>query len=371
MLLFITDLSMWGCDMKPIKIISPSFDLLGEIDNYESLQFTRRFFGVGEFEIHININKDHTDKLVKNNIIMLGSDVHKVGIIRYREINDDELIIKGPTLDGIIGKRITLPDMITGYDRIAGNAETVMKHFIDSNCINPTDTNRKISQLINATDEYRGVETPWQTRYENLADVIKQIAEWCDIGWEVYLDIASEKWVFDVVVGKNLTADQSLLPPVIFSPEFENVEGTAYMVSALDAKNVGYAGGKGDEEERLVLQVGDAEGLDRDEIFLDCSDSEDSTELTSNGEQKLGEHGQIESFEAKILLNNSFIYGTDWDLGDIVTIRKKKWSLTMNARITEVKEIYESAGFALEVVFGNSIPTLSTKIKKDIKTIVR
>ena len=63
------------------------------------------FFGVGEFEIHININKRHTETLIKNNIVMLGADGHKVGIIRYREIDNKELIIRGQTLGGILGKR--------------------------------------------------------------------------------------------------------------------------------------------------------------------------------------------------------------------------------------------------------------------------
>lgn len=357
--------------MKPIRIISPEFDLLGEIDNYESLQFTRRFYSVGEFEIHIHFNKKHTDKLEKNNVIMLGADRHKVGIIRYREINDKELIIRGQTLDGIVAKRITLPDLETGYDRIIGNAETVMKHYVENNCINPSDPDRKIPQLINAIDYERGKETPWQTRYENLADVLQEIAEWCDIGWEIYLDTTNEQWVFDVVEGRDLTTGQNILPPVIFGPDFENIEAMNYTDSSLQSKNVGYAGGKGEEAERLVLQVGDAEGLDRDEIFLDCSSSENADELVNNGQQKLSEHEQITSLGGRVLQNASFVYGVDWDLGDIVTVRNKDWGVTMNTRITEIKEIYEPNNTGLEVIFGNSIPTLSARIKKKTKTIVR
>ncbi|MCY9758901.1 siphovirus ReqiPepy6 Gp37-like family protein, partial [Paenibacillus alvei] len=43
--------------MQAIRIIDTSFNLLGEIDNYESLQFIRRFFGTGEFELHISVGK--------------------------------------------------------------------------------------------------------------------------------------------------------------------------------------------------------------------------------------------------------------------------------------------------------------------------
>jgi len=47
----------------PIRIIDKDFNLLGEIDNYESLIFIRRFFKVGEFELHINLDKQNVDKL--------------------------------------------------------------------------------------------------------------------------------------------------------------------------------------------------------------------------------------------------------------------------------------------------------------------
>ena len=71
---------------------------------------------------------------------------------------------------------------------------------------------------------------------KNLAEVLQQIAEWCDIGWEIYLDIANQQWVFDVMQGRDLTAGQNLLPPVIFSPEFENVEGMTYIDSSIPLK---------------------------------------------------------------------------------------------------------------------------------------
>lgn len=364
--------------MKPIRIISPNFDLLSEIDDYESLQFTKRWYKPGEFELHININKNNTETLQKDNIILLGSDIHKVGIIRHREMKLDEngkaseeLLIKGTTLNGITNRRITVPPVGAAYDRIKDNAESIMKHYVDINCVNTTDIKRKIPQLIIAPDLKRGIYTPWQTRYEQLDLVIPEIAEWCDIGWDIYLDIVNKKWIFDVLEGKDLTTEQETLPPVIFSAEFDSIKGQLYVDSDLNYRNVGYAGGQGDEEQRLIQQIGDGEGLDRLETFLDCSDSIDITELTSNGQQKLAELKRIQSFEVDIT-QSSFIYGQDYDLGDKVTIQSKRWGVTMDSRITEITEVYEpSSGFDLRATFGNNIPTLVEKLKKETKKIVR
>ena len=46
--------------------------------------------------------------------------------------------------------------------------------------------------------------------------------------------------------------------------------------------------------------------------------------------------------EGQILTKSPFIYERDWDIGDITTQQNKNWGITMDARITEVKEIYES-----------------------------
>lgn len=76
--------------MKPIRILTPILDLLAEIDDYESLLFTRRWHEVGEFELRINRYKRHTELLQRGNLIMLGASMNKVGIIRHREIELDE-----------------------------------------------------------------------------------------------------------------------------------------------------------------------------------------------------------------------------------------------------------------------------------------
>lgn len=39
----------------------------------------------------------------------------------------------------------------------------------------------------------------------------------------------------------------------------------------------------------------------------------------------------------------------------------------MDARITEVTEVYEVGGFKLNVVFGDSLPTLTEKLKSMVE----
>jgi hypothetical protein len=355
--------------MQPIRVLTPSFQFLGEIDDYESLQFIRRFHKPGEFELHININKNLTETLQEDNLIVLSPK--KVGVIRHRELsreNTEQLMIKGYTLQGILNRRITVPPAGQAYDKIKANAETVLKHYVRQNAVEPVDPNRIIPNLIIANDSQRGSIVDWQSRFKNLVDELESISFSAGLGWDVFLDLERQKWVFEIYEPRNLTASQSELPPVVFSVDFDNIKNQVFTDSAINYKNYGYIGGQGEGEDRAVVEVGSATGLSRIETFIDARDIEDGENLTVRGQQKLQEMQKILSFESEILTYGPFVYEQDWDLGDIVTVQDKKLGITLDTPIPEVKEIYEPGGFRLEVTFGNTVPTLIERIKKTFDT---
>ncbi|PWW37404.1 MULTISPECIES: siphovirus ReqiPepy6 Gp37-like family protein [Paenibacillus] len=348
-----------------VRVIDRGFNLKAEIDDYTSLQFTRRFYRAGEFELHIPLGKQGVEELQKERIIVVNNQMHKAGIIQSRNITQDSqglevLVVKGPTIGGVIERRITVTDY---FDRVRGPAETVMKHYINNHLINPVNPERAVLFIANAQNQGRGKETPWSSRFDPLGALIEEIAEFCDIGWTMSLDYSSKKWVFDVLPGRNLVAGQSVLPPVIFSRDFDNIISQNYVDSDQQYRNVGYAGGKGEYEDRLIQMVGSGTGADRRETFLDCSSAEDAAELVEMGNQKLAPLKTIISYDGEILNTGSFIFEQDWDLGDIVTIQNRSWGLTMDSRITEVKEIYEPIS-KIEISLGQEIPTIVRDVKK-------
>jgi len=367
---------------KPIRIMTPELWLLGEIDDYESFTATYRYHAPGEFELVINLNKQSTNLLQKNNVIMLGADPKKVHIIKHRNFiqeNDETLTVRGYTLSGITRQRRTIPPTGQAYDRLTANAETIMKTYIDHNCINPSNPDRVFSMLINNENLERGPSLPWQTRLKNLADELESISRTTGIGWQISIDLDLEKWIFDVYEGKDLTSGQEINPPVIFSVEFDNVESQEYTDSLIGHANIAYVAGKGEGTDRVIVEVGSESGLDRYEEFVDARDigvgeeesppspEEIEARLIARGEQKLAELIAAEAFECEISNSGSFKYNEDWSLGDIVTIQNKKWGLSMDARITEVIEIYEPDGFKLRAVFGNKLPTLTEKLKSKLE----
>ncbi|KNF06968.1 phage protein, partial [Gottschalkia purinilytica] len=137
-----------------------------------------------------------------------------------------------------------------------------------------------------------------------------------------------------------------------------------YVESMFDRANVMYAGGKGEEEEKLIQKVGESKGIRRIEEYTDISNAEDVTELVTLAKQKLKELEEIKTFEATIIPYNSFYYEKDYDLGDYVTVFDRKLDVKVDAQITEIKEVYDTNGFNIDVTFGNKIPTILDKIKR-------
>jgi hypothetical protein len=375
--------------MKPIRILTPQLDLLAEIDNHESLLFTRRWHEVGEFELRINRYKRHTELLQRGNLIMLGASRSKVGIIRHREIELDEngkasenWIVKGIALKGVVAQRITVPPDGDSHDRVNSSAETVMKHYVDRHVVNPVDVKRKIDMIVIASDQQRGSNISWESRFKNLAEELVEISKASGLGWDVILDLQQKKWIFDVFEGRDLTVNQSVNPPVIFSPQFESLKQLSFVESDYNYRNYGYIAGQGEGADRRVVEVGDAEGLSRIETFIDARDISEQDEdqqalpeaeiiakLQQRGQQKLAEFEQEFFLEGQILTNSPFVYEKDYDLGDIVTIQNREWGVTRDARITEIKEIYEPGGFQIEATFGESRPTLVKKLKQELAQI--
>lgn len=117
-----------------------------------------------------------------------------------------------------------MPPAHTAYDNRSGSAEMVMEHYVNNHLVNTVDCRRKIPQLVIAPDKQRGMHIDYSSRFNNKAKEMSTLSLASGLRWDVTLDIANKKWVFDVVKGRNLVAGQSINPPVNVSPQFESLK---------------------------------------------------------------------------------------------------------------------------------------------------
>ena len=361
-----------------LYIFDASLNFVGLLDNFTSLQWTRRYAKYGEFELHCSLSPETLALLQKGNIVWKKDD-HEAGYIEYRQMAQDAegketLVIKGKFLSGYLNRRI-----IWGEEILQTTAEVAMRTLVDKNGITPTDTNRIIPNLILGVLGGFLQTVEYQTSYKNLLDEIESLCGLSELGYRVNFDILTGKLVFNVYEGLNRTSSQSVNPRAIFSKEFENILTQQYTDSLNNFRNTALVGGMGEGVARKLVTIGTPTGLDRFEMFDDAkdltnvvdtvtlTDLEYTNTLIERGNSKLSETVEIQTFDSTINLNSKLVYKTDFDLGDIVTHTSKKWGLTLDTRITEIKEVFEEAGPSVYITFGNNIPTLLSIIKQKIK----
>lgn len=379
-----------------IRVYNNYLEELAEVHDFISLQYPRNFYEVANFEIHINRYAHGADEFQEGNIIMLGTQCNKAGIILGREISLDEQgketenwKITGTTLLGLMNRRETVPPAHTDQDRKSGDAETVMKHYVDRHFVNPVDPNRKIPRLVIAPNQNRGGQISWESRFKKVSEELSLIGKQTGLGWTVNVDLVNKQFIFDVITAEDKT--QNNLDghnPVFFSPEYGTVKTQKFTSSSMNSANVGYVGGAGEGEDRLIEIVGSAVGFDRVETFIDARDvdtetgeGENGESLIERGERKLAELAPSLYFEAQILtptlsdasnpfaLKTPFEYEVDFNLGDRVNVDNRDWGIVMVTPITGFLEIHEIGGFRLEATFGEAQPTLIDTIDKKFKEL--
>lgn len=249
-----------------INIIDREFNFLGQIDEYQSFIANKKWHGVGGFELHLNINNTHAEYLQKENIIFTGEK--KAYVILYREIDSttNKLVVKGLELKSYLARWLVFPPNGYAYYRVNSNAETIIKEYV-----NATLQRKGITNIEVAENQNRGITTVYQSRYKNLADELEKLSLASNLGWDIALDLDNKRFIFDVVEGRDITVNQDTLPPAIFSIEYDNIAEQTLVDSRLNYSNTAVVAGQGEGANRSVTVVGDSQGLDSFETFVDST----------------------------------------------------------------------------------------------------
>ncbi|MBE7022632.1 MAG: hypothetical protein E7414_05410 [Ruminococcaceae bacterium] len=281
-------------------------------------------------------------------------------IKKYLRVGHNKAVIIVPPFYYMTGEI----DPLYSYDRIKGDGETVMKHYVAEHLVEATDEERRIDGFVIADNKSRGLgDVAWQAKFTKLSEELKNIGQYAGLGWRVEFEPSTQKFYFDVVEGIDRTAEQALVPPVIFCREFKNISSTAYTDDQLTSINTLYTASGGEEEEQYVDKVGGGIGILRREGTTSIS-SDDVTEVRSHGEAYLQENGPKESVEA--VDGGRLSYRSDWDLGDYVTVRTEIAGeiIAFDKQVTEVQESYDIEGVKIEPTFGEKKESIIKKIRR-------
>lgn len=349
-----------------VRFFDKDLNLIGDIDDYTALTYTRKWTTYNTFEMHVS--KFDGELIRRGNFIMLNSDRYRSGIITYFEDNEREtndITIRGFCPRFLLFERPTIPPNGQDYDTYNTEVENILIGLIDRNCVNPENGNRKIPFLSCAKSQNRGEKTSFQTAHKVLKDEIASLCTASNLGTAIHFDPTTKQIRFEVLSGTDRTYDNSARPPYVFARKWDRLFERNYTESDTDYKNVAYVAGQGEGKDREILTIGDdVTGFGRREVFIDARDiGEDAeTTLEDRGKLKLTEYALIKSFESTVKTDD---YRAEWDLGDFVTIEDDKTGIREDRQILEVKEVYETENYSIEPVMGEPLKTPQAILKRN------
>lgn len=334
------------------------------IDNEKSVIWVKRFNDTGQFELYIPASTSMIELFTGNEIIITRDDSNAVMSVENVHLktdaeNGDYLTISGRSVECFLGRRI-VPKQTTFQNT---TAENVIRSLINQNVIDPPalQSNRKIDLIsLGTTQGYTDVINK-QVTGKNLLDTISAICKEQNYGFELTFD--NGQFVFNLYKGVDRSYNQNVNTFVVFSPEFENIGNTEYSKDKTTLYNAVYVGGEGEGTSRVIVGVGTTSGLTRREKWVDARNESSNTDagtltpteyalmLSQQGAEAIKQATETTKFNGEIINYNSYVYGVDYNLGDIVQVTNE-YGITGTATVTEITEVEDDTGYKI-------YPTLS------------
>ena len=340
-----------------IRLYDPNMDFLGVTENQTSLLWTRRYFEPGEFELHAPVTPYNVGLLKLNNLVWMrgAAEAGVIEDVKTEQNNiKNEITVKGRFLESYMDRRLIRPTL-----NYSGLTEVAMRTILSN--IQVPIPKVQLGEL-NGYDE----TITFQATYKNLMEYETKLAKSALFGYRFRPDFTNKTITFEIYKGIDHSRSQTDRNWVEFSESYKNVSSASSQENSQLYKNVCYVGGQGEGSERVWVTVGDDTlvGLDRREVYRNASDvSRDDVsyatyveELRQRGYQELEEDSIAYSFETTTTPRGNFNYKENYDLGDIVTIKKENWGLSVDLRLSAITEVYEHGTATIQPTFGSPLP---------------
>lgn len=348
---------------EEIYILDKNFDNFAVLDTFKSFIWTDRYNEAGDFEIETVANEYYLNIFRQDYYVYFSRSEHLM-IIEQLEINSDAedgntIKVRGRSLEAILDRRV-----IWGWKTLNGSFQNGIKTLINENVISPENGRRRFPNFIfEDTNDAHIAELQMVTQYfgDNLYEAIVDACKVLNVGFKVTLN-SEKQLVFKLYYSVFHNCDQDENPFVIFSVDYDNLINSNYKSDMVNYKTVALIGGEGDGSEKRFtsyeLPSGGGSGYDRREMYTDQQgvtsdlgeeelDSEDYDQLLkSKGSEELAEKIVTEEFEGETM-DTSFVYGVDYNLGDVVTLRNEygKSSISRVAEYTFSKNETEDKSY--------------------------
>jgi hypothetical protein len=176
-------------------------------------------------------------------------------------------------------------------------------------------------------------------------NAIKNICDVWSLGFRLIREYDTSKLWFDIYTGNDRTTKQVILPPVVFTPELDNLKNATELTTTTGAKNVAYVYSPAGFQMVYPQDVDpEIEGFERRALVVNASDITSENDdvvaaLIQRGKEELAKNRTYSAFDGEINQTSQYQPNKDYFLGDLVEVRNSD-GVTNDMRVTEM--IYAS-----------------------------
>ena len=312
-----------------IQIYNTSFAKQGEINSYQSVEFTLRLNAVGSWTIKLNPNDQAVQELVQKRrritvdykgVRILSGPVElrrqvrdEKGLRVYEFGGPDDLIwltdrLAFPNPLGTIPADNVVFTQTVADDIRRGNGETVIKGYVTDNAV----TRLPVPGLTVAANLNRGSTTTGSARMIPLLDAVAPAATGSGLG--LSLKQVGSGLVFDVFAPQ--------VQPVRLSENLKNLKAWEYVEEAPGATRA-VVGGRGDGTAKKFLKrtlsTSETDWEIREQ-FYDATDTDADADLPIRGAEYLGQNAPQAGFSVTPEDSDSMSFAVNYNLGDVVQV---------------------------------------------------
>ena len=324
-----------------------NFNMLGVVKSYTSILWAEERAGAGEFMLVCTDTPENID-LLRRAKYYKRPDRKTAMMSTYfnGQTRDNQVYVRGRATIERTAQRITYPTA-----KIY-NAERDAYAMMNANL-------RGLPRTTTAPQT--GLSEVYDTQYtgKELKEALFDICQATGLGVTSDFNVEEKQHTWRIYKGVDRTdGNPEGNPCKVFSTDIRNLTDTIIIEDNSIFKNVAYVAGGGEGEERTWHIVGDATGEDRFEMYVDARDlqqeeNESNAEyiqrLDARGVQRLNERIKVMNFEGEVVPEG---FGTEYDLGDLITCQSRQYRLELNTRIERFDEIRENNKTTLRLTLG-------------------
>lgn len=341
------------------------------IDKFESLIWTERYSAFGDFTVEVESTNATKSLLTARTRLALDTSFR---VMTCETVTDSGGLLKveGRSLEAMLLDRIVKETLSNTTVEpkwvLTGTPGAIVRKLFNDICVLGTLSEYDVIPFITSGTVFPAdnidepasiitVEIPLKTLY----DAIKELCDIYDLGFRLCRWYDTSHLYFDVYTGRDHTTQQTILPPVIISPELDNMRDTTELTQVGDEKNVAYVfSPAGFEVVYAGLTPSDVEGFERRVLVVEASDIKEDTDpieasaaMVQKGQEELLKYRSMYAFDGEIDPSFASVYGVDYDLGDLITMQSSN-GVVNSMKVTEQIFVSDLEG-------ERSYPTLSTR----------